>query len=380
MPVAVHADGVSGRSDLPDEIRVASDVLAHEEERGEGTLASQRVEHGRRPLRMGPVVEGERDRRESSSRSRTPKARRSSADREVNAGAGVRDAGGCDDGARHPSQRMRLAHRQSSPRPTGADSRRRRRRRRPPPPLPCPGRTPRGLGRPPAPVRHGVGHDMTHVPPLLRERSGGAAVRRQLCLRDAFVVAARDEVAKRGARRRDVVRDPCAGLEHHQRRGARAQEADADVGLLAADGARSDAPDARPEAADGMQRLDANRHVPAERVAHGRPLRGDAAVAVADDPAELIGEPHGALGGPDRVDGATDDRDPAVGERSDEPRQPVVARDRVVVEERHDVARGAARTRVARSGQPSRSWFAMTRQSGSAPRRKASSARCGRRR
>ena len=77
-------------------------------------------------------------------------------------------------------------------------------------------------------------------------------------------------------------------------------------------------------------------------------------VAVADHPAELVREPRRAFGRPDRGNGAADHRDPAVGERSDQVREPVVARDRVVVEERHDVALGDARAGVARSGQTRR--------------------------
>ena len=53
VPVAVHADGVSGRINLPDEVRVASHLLTHEEERGDRTLARQRLEHGRGALAGG---------------------------------------------------------------------------------------------------------------------------------------------------------------------------------------------------------------------------------------------------------------------------------------------------------------------------------------
>ena len=80
MPVAVHRDLVPRRRDLGGERREPLDLLADEEERRRHAEAREQLEHGRRPLRMRPVVERERDAGDAvdprANAEDTPRARR----------------------------------------------------------------------------------------------------------------------------------------------------------------------------------------------------------------------------------------------------------------------------------------------------------------
>ena len=61
MRVGVIADEIAGRELVADELRGALDVLADEEERRRRAVFRQHAEDLRRPDRMRPVVEGQRD-------------------------------------------------------------------------------------------------------------------------------------------------------------------------------------------------------------------------------------------------------------------------------------------------------------------------------
>ena len=59
VAIAVQADPVAGGDDLGGERRVARDLLADEEEGRADAARGQHLEHGRRPLAVRPVVEGQ---------------------------------------------------------------------------------------------------------------------------------------------------------------------------------------------------------------------------------------------------------------------------------------------------------------------------------
>jgi hypothetical protein len=61
MPVAVERDRVTLRDDLGGERRAPLHLLADQEEHGARIRAGEQLEHGRRSLRMGTVVERNRD-------------------------------------------------------------------------------------------------------------------------------------------------------------------------------------------------------------------------------------------------------------------------------------------------------------------------------
>ena len=61
VAVAVQLDPVPGGDDLGGQRRSPLDLLAGEEEGGDRAVLAQRLEHGGRPLRVRPVVEGEGD-------------------------------------------------------------------------------------------------------------------------------------------------------------------------------------------------------------------------------------------------------------------------------------------------------------------------------
>jgi hypothetical protein len=51
---------MAGRHNLPDQRRLPLDLLAAEKEGGVSVRPLKSLEHRRRPLRMGAVIEGER--------------------------------------------------------------------------------------------------------------------------------------------------------------------------------------------------------------------------------------------------------------------------------------------------------------------------------
>ncbi len=59
--MAVQLDPVPGGDDLGRQRRTPLDLLAGEEEGRRGAVLAQRLQHGRRPLRVRAVVEGEGD-------------------------------------------------------------------------------------------------------------------------------------------------------------------------------------------------------------------------------------------------------------------------------------------------------------------------------
>ena len=61
MTVAVQPDPMAGSDYLLDERGISPHLLADQEERRARVRASQQLQHGGRALRMGSVVEGERD-------------------------------------------------------------------------------------------------------------------------------------------------------------------------------------------------------------------------------------------------------------------------------------------------------------------------------
>ena len=74
MPVAVQRDRVPARGDLARQRRIASDLLADEEERRSELLARERVEHRGRAERVRSVVEGECEAAPARVRSSMPRA------------------------------------------------------------------------------------------------------------------------------------------------------------------------------------------------------------------------------------------------------------------------------------------------------------------
>ena len=155
--------------------------------------------------------------------------------------------------------------------------------------------------------------------------------------------------------------DPCARLRTrpasqgtHAGGGRRASVSSPPTGRV------SDAPDARPEAATAWLGAPTTRirHLPAERVcAHSSTccVETHRWLSPADQP-NFIGETIpgarqsriGSTAPPTTVTQLSSERS------IDQLRQPVITRDRVVVEERDDVARGDPRARVARPGQSPR--------------------------
>ena len=73
MPVAVDGDLVAGSCDLVDELRVLCCLLAGDEEQSGRAGTVERLEHGRRALRVWAVVEAEQDAAAARERRRDPK-------------------------------------------------------------------------------------------------------------------------------------------------------------------------------------------------------------------------------------------------------------------------------------------------------------------
>ena len=61
VPVAVQRDHVAGRGDLGGQGGISLDLLSDQEEGRLSARVPERLEHGRRALRMRAVVEGDRD-------------------------------------------------------------------------------------------------------------------------------------------------------------------------------------------------------------------------------------------------------------------------------------------------------------------------------
>ena len=93
MAVAMDAHLVARRHDLGGERRSAPHLLADEEERRAHAAAVQGGERRGRALRVGAVVEGQRDGAGSATRLRTPSARRSPGDHAHRAGPACSEAG-----------------------------------------------------------------------------------------------------------------------------------------------------------------------------------------------------------------------------------------------------------------------------------------------
>ena len=135
--------------------------------------------------------------------------------------------------------------------------------------------------------------------------------------------------------------------------GAKPSDAEAELGLLAPDRARTDPADAVAEAAELGEELPAEGHARSDQVPDGRALGRQPAVGAADDPAELGGKPAGPPF-PDRLDRAADAEHILVLVLAREHPKPFGRSDRVVVEEGHDVAAGEGQPAVTRAGQAAR--------------------------
>ena len=119
---------------------------------------------------------------------------------------------------------------------------------------------------------------------------------------------------------------------------------DAELGLLAARRQRADPADAVVEAAEVGEDLAPERHVGADHVAD-RALAGVAFVGAADDPVELRREPRGSARVPPRHHASADRDHVGTVVGLEQPVEPVVLRDRVVVEEGDDLAASRPRCR-----------------------------------
>ena len=187
--------------------------------------------------------------------------------------------------------------------------------------------------RVPAFIRHGV---------VGRERD-------QFGLPDAFGVAALQVVPQRRPAGGHFVFGDGGGLEHPDRTGEGHPGAQAQVGVFGA-GPPADLAEVLPEPAHGVEDVATDRHVARPNVADLRPLRGQAPVRPPDHPVELGGEPARFGPRPPGFEPPTgaEDRAPAlVGEGRDEPLQPVLGGDGVVVQEGNELACGGGYAGVA---------------------------------
>ena len=140
-------------------------------------------------------------------------------------------------------------------------------------------------------AHHAGRQGVHHVAALARERLIAAHVRLDDGLRQALGPAARDEVGQAQAGAIDLVLHSRARAVHDAPAARGSLQADGQLGLLAAAGKAADATEAVGKAADAHQRVAAEGHVGADRVAQRRAVTRQAAVAAAHRPVELLGQP-----------------------------------------------------------------------------------------
>jgi len=94
-----------------------------------------------------------------------------------------------------------------------------------------------------------------------------------------------------------VVIDDGVGHRDDRRSRARSPDADAQLGLLAAEWTAAESPDAGIKASGGRERIATERHVAADDVAY-RPVVDHPDIRAADDPEELRWKPRRCGVGP----------------------------------------------------------------------------------
>src|SRR6478609_6350794 len=169
-------------------------------------------------------------------------------------------------------------------------------------------------------------------------------------LREPLAVAAGEEVAPPRAARGDSVMHERDRLVDEATARASPPDAQAELGLLAADRMRTDAADAVTKAAELAEELPAKGHARPDQVPDGCALGRQPPVGAADDPAEFGGEPGRPLF-PDRLYRAADAEHMLVVVLARQKPEPIGRSHRIVVEKGHHVAAGEPQTAVARARQ-----------------------------
>src|SRR6185312_10416758 len=163
--------------------------------------------------------------------------------------------------------------------------------------------------------------------------------------------AARAKIAPgRALRRQPMVDDYLRVIDQHRVRKGLAG-ANAELRLLAARSVGALAADALPEAAEAPEQRPPERHVAADRIAHGgEPVRLSG-IATAHYPVELLRKPARPLPRPERPHAAADADDGRIGIVREHAREPVGFCDRVVVQKGDDRSARALDAGVARGRQ-----------------------------